>query len=227
MAARLLGHFLGGSGSPFAIYLSEGSSFVNDPGITRATRAVGPPQNRHDEADEIIPLLTVFAEDFVKPALRAAPTSMRIRNVEVKGEPLYFDDPAFTAILDGVRLGVEPRAHDEGWWAAFAHVTIDGTFSATGACVRNGYVVNYRARYRIEDNYAWFPNKFTPLPLPGRTGDVLVPHEWALSLIAAGRAKSFDFTVQWLEQKKLAFNEDLSVYRIVEPHEVILGVPFD
>ena len=50
-AANLLWHFLDGTGTTLQIVLPANDPFINDPGITRATRSFGEPSSK-DEADK-------------------------------------------------------------------------------------------------------------------------------------------------------------------------------
>jgi RHS repeat-associated protein len=205
-AATLLAHFLGGSGAKLLIALDANDPFVNDPGIVRATRALGQPASS-DEADMIVPLLDDFLGNYLKPIAQASGGSFSAGPVLLYGKDHYINDPSKT-------LGLEPRARNQGYWAAFGHVTIDGEFSANGyfSCRQGGYLVSYFARYSIDDRYQWFPGKQTPFPFGQNGGTVWIPHEWEISLITAGRAAEFDFTISWGERERLLVAPDFAQY---------------
>ena len=196
-AANLLLHFLNGSGSHLNIYLGSNDPFVNDPYITRATKRFAT-QSIDDEADVIRPLLYDFISNHVKRAATADGNRFQTGPVKLYGSEHYFNRP-------GKEFGLEPRAYDRGYWAAFGHVTIDGSFSANGyyRCSDNNYLVTYTVNYSIEDRYEWFENKWTPFPFGPGGNTVQIPHEWELSLVADGRAKMFDFTVSWNENERI------------------------
>jgi hypothetical protein len=206
-AATLLAHFLGGSGQPLQILLSATDAFVNDPGITRATREFATPVSS-DEADFIVPLLHDFLGNHVKPVAMSSSGDFSVGPVPLAGIDHYFNDPA-------KNVGLEPRAiNNLGYWAAFGHVTIDGNFSVKGylSCRLNGYLINYTAQYLIKDKYKWFPGKKTPFPFGPSGGTVWIPHEWEISLRDAGRAAEFDFTISWKEEARLFVTPDFTQY---------------
>ena len=95
-----------------------------------------------------------------------------------------------------------PFPFNRGYWGAFGHVSIDGTFSALITPIANasnllGYEVDYTAQYVIEDTYRWCPDgicKETPIPgYPGAN----IPHTWALSLDGTNSTRAYDFTITW------------------------------
>jgi hypothetical protein len=105
---------------------------VNDPGITRATREFAPPASR-DEADLIVPLLHDFLGNYVRP-MAVSGGNFSVGPISLEGSSHYINDPQ-------KKLGLEPRARDQGFWAAFGHVTIDGVFTANGgdSCRWSGF----------------------------------------------------------------------------------------
>lgn len=205
-ASMLLLHFLNGSGSKVNIYLGSNDPFVNDPFITRATKRYAP-QSTNDEADSIMPLLLDFLITDVKPIAKTNGDNFKVGPVKLSGFDHYFNMP-------GKAFGLEPRAKDRGYWAAFGHVTIDGSFSANGYfhCSSQRYLVTYTANYNIEDRYEWFQGKKTPFPFGIGGENVEVPHEWELSLVNTHRAKMFDFSVSWRESERLSISSDFNSY---------------
>jgi RHS repeat-associated protein len=203
-ASAMLEHFLYGNGRAKTIVMRADGAFANDPGITRATREFRGPASP-DEADRIEPLLPDFLNHYVAPVAQNSNSTFSLRRILLKGKDHYFNRP-------GKTLGLEPRARDRGFWAAFGHVTIDGSFAADGRRRTNGYIINYRAGYTIKDRYEWFRGKWTPFDFPQGKGTVWIPHEWALSLVAQGLAREYDFTISWGEEGKL-FTSDFNHYR--------------
>lgn len=228
--AMVFSQFLDGGGNDQSIELSASSGFANDPGIARATRFTHiAPSNPADEATTVVPLGARFMQKHVLPVARTSGTSVfRVGPTLLLGEDNYRNP------IDKIKLGIglEPRARSTSWWAAFGHVTINGTFSAKGmfSCALDGYVVQYDARYDISDYYQWFEYKSTPAPFPfsGRAGGLgpMVPHLWAISLRDANPARAHQYTnhITWTESGRL-FTTDFR--HLVFPFDVIVpDVPF-
>lgn len=112
-------------------------------------------------------------------------------------------------------LGIEPRPYDSGYWGAFGHVTIDGTFWASVKFGNTGYglgyLIDYRATYEIDDTYEWFANKATPIPILGSVG-AQIPHAWAISLADDGRAAYYDFKITWTETGSVFLTQDRKLF---------------
>jgi len=214
-ASAMLSWFLGASGSDLDITFRSSDDFPQEPGIVRATRGIRDPQTGiittdtfcvcgiegcADEPDCVTPLLWEFLQKYVRPVATAGKFSVPPR--QIKGRHLYSDEL--------------PRPYDTGWWAAFGHVEINGTFSAKGrqSCHPEGYVIRYWANYHIEDHYHWREGWQTPLPLPGTDG-VQIPHEWAISLERANppRAQEYKFTISWAESERILVGFSFSWYR--------------
>jgi hypothetical protein len=206
-AAVMLAHFLDGNGSDMNIIFSASDPFVNDPGITRATRTFGEPLIQKDEADFIVPLLHSFLTNHVRPIADTSGNSFTVDPVKLFGQDHYFNDPL-------KERGLEPRPRSEGFWAAFGHVVIDGTFSAEGkySCRLDGYLIKYSANYLIEDHYGWYQDTWTPFPFGHGGSTVWIPHEWELSLVQARRAAEYNFTISWLERDRFLVAPDFSQY---------------
>jgi len=215
-AAAMLNHFLHGGGSEFNITHAERplDSFFQDPGIARAIRGLRDPKTgiattagfcktrvAGDEPDCITPLLWAFLQERIRPVAGSGKFSVKLASL--KGADYYSDQ--------------EPRAYDTGFWAAFGHVSVDGNFSAEGrqSCHPEGYVIRYRADYRIEDDYCWFEGKKTPFSFPGTSATVWIPHEWAISLTRSTppRANEYKFTISWTESERILVESDFSWYR--------------
>jgi hypothetical protein len=67
----------------------------------------------------------------------------------------------------------------------------------------------------IDGEYKWFGGMRTPIPLPGTNlGDVMIPHEWELSLVNATppRAHFYRFTISWTERERLLVGLDFDWY---------------
>ncbi len=205
-AAAMLAHFLDGNGSKMSIMFSASDPFVNDPGITRATRNFGEQASR-DETDFIVPLLHSFLTKYVQPDADPSGNSFTVGPEELGGKDHYFNDPS-------KGRGLDPRARSRGFWAAFGHVVIDGTFSAEGkySCRLGRYLVNYSARYLIKDHYGWYPGVSTPFPFGHGGSTVWIPHEWELSLVQDGRAAEYDYTISWVEKDSLSATSDFSQF---------------
>jgi len=200
--SEMFKHFLDSNGANKHFKLSQIHPFVNDPGITRATR--GPASSAKafsDEPEVVVPLLFSFMVSHVRPAVLSESGSQSIGPVPLFGLDHYYPGSERDT-------GLEPRPHSESWWAAFGHVTIDGTFSAEVkfSCTLDGYLTNYKADYHISDMYTWFEDKNTPLPLPGIPKDAArVPHLWAISLTRSNprMAQDFEYTIDWSEKNVL------------------------
>ncbi|MCC6191229.1 MAG: hypothetical protein IT318_19580 [Anaerolineales bacterium] len=205
-AATMLSRFLFGGGNSLTIILPQGDPFVNDPGIARATGQFGEPASR-DEADFVVPLLHDFIGNHVRAVATSDERPFSAGPVTLLGADHYFNDPSKTR-------GLLPRARDLGYWAAFGHVTIDGTFTAKGhfSCNLNGYLINYSANYNIADRYQWYAGTLTPFPFGVEGTTVWIPHEWEISLIDAGRAHEFDFTISWTVRDRLFVTADFTKY---------------
>ena len=130
--------------------------------------------------------------------MKAAYDDIFYASIYLKGEDYYYPK------------GSQPRAHTQGWWAAYGHVSINGQFwgQVRFDCVKDGYYIDYSATYKIKDRYEWFEGKRTPMPFPGGFF-VEIPHEWELSLANAKppRAYMYDFTITWTESEHL-FTKD-------------------
>jgi RHS repeat-associated protein len=215
-AATMLDHYLDGNGSPKSIQFGANSSFVNDPGITRATRVFREPAIPGDEPDIIIPLLHSFLNNYVKPQVLCSTSSINVIGPNyLNGKDHYFK----TGLIQhpsygGEEIGHEPRPYDTGYFFAFGHVIIDGEFTAQSVSLSSHYIIEYVANYKIQDIYQWFPGKKGPLPFPGTdpNNPPEIPHEWAISLANASppRAHNFEYTISWTERKNLAVLPDLS-----------------
>jgi RHS repeat-associated protein len=209
--ARMFAHFLDGNGNPLAFRLYQSHPFVNDPGITRATRSLSASWSASlDAPNLVVPLLLRFMFGHVRPIATSGNASFEVSSVHLQGSDSYFT-------FSSRKTGREPRPSDDAWWAAFGHVIIDGDFSAQGkySCTYQGYLTNYRADYHILDHYRWYPedHKATPLPL----GEGLyIPHEWpkSLTLATPHRADEFDVTIDWLE-KDTVYTTNFVEYSIV------------
>lgn len=181
----------------------------------------------------MIPLLYTFIDRDVRHA--ATPGGwFSVGPTTVLGKYQYFNWPLNRSRGDGA-----VRAYDSGYWAAFGHVTVDGEFRATGEfdCAQDGYIVHYKARYHIEDFYEWMPNGEeieTPVaPLAKSPGNIpRVPHVWAESLVNAGRANEFRYTVTWMDEDILFIMQDFSRYRKAwvenswDYYQVPSGIPY-
>ena len=200
-ASAMLSWFLGASGSDLNITFRSSDAFPQDPGILRTTKQFREPLIPSDEPDFITPLLWAFLLDHVQPV--AGQSNFSVKPVDLQGADYYSDQ--------------QPRPYDRGFWAAFGHVSVDGTLSAKGrrSCYPEGYVVRYRADYHIEDNYLWFEGKKTPFDFPGTDARVWIPHEWELSLVRAAppRAQFYHFTISWTEKDRILVGSDFTWYR--------------
>jgi hypothetical protein len=189
----------------FSIY----DEFPRDPGITRATKEERPPDPRFgtDEPTYIKPLLHEFVYNHIKSASTSG-TQFTVGPVFLEGANYY--EPR----------DKRPRPYSRGFWAAFGHVAINGTFSADVQlnCTYEGYFAEYMARYRIRDKYEWIPGTLTPFPFPFAPGTVLIPHEWELSLANANppRAHMYPFSISWTEKEHIFVTGDFSHFREVE-----------
>ncbi len=209
-ASAMLSHFLDGGGSTKTV--SPDVAFVNDPGIVRATRgfggSVGPDTNaKNDEPNSLLPLLVVYIQT--------------IQNQIIGQGPFVFSNgiqiPASSARYSPSNSS--PRARALGYWAAYGHVPIGGRFTSKVGfdCNTNGYLVDYKARFEIEDRYEWRPGWHTPFYVPQQ---IWVPHDWALSLTRAGRANEYDYAINWEEKGTVWISQDFSTYRFIrEPFE--------
>ncbi len=209
--AVMMGHYLSARGSDLVINLEGDAGFPNDPGITRATREFRRPRFPNDEPGLIIPLLHDLLENHLKPIAEMAGCNIfGVDGVTIRGDKgHYFSEPTD-----------QPRAYNPGYWAAFGHVIINGTFSAVSEVGNasidgTGYIIEYDAHYFINDSYKWFPEegKITPVPFPG--GIAWLPHEWADSL-QPDLAKEYNFTVQWKESDTIWVSSSFEEFRSLE-----------
>jgi RHS repeat-associated protein len=211
-AGVMLLHYLDGKGASLDIRLHPNDPLISDPGITRATKYSREPVVRKDEPDYIVPLLWVFLQEYVQPAANGS-AFFTVNSPLLVGVDYYSDpDP-----------DMQPRPYNAGLWGAFGHFSINGSFSATGrfSCSLGGYIVNYTANYTIDDRYEWFRGKMTPLPLPGATGKVEVPHDWAVSLRETNRAHEYDYSINWTEKERLLVSSDFTRYRTISIWEAL------
>lgn len=204
--AEMLEHFLDGNGAYKSIEFSTYDEFVHDPGITRATKEERPPLAPSDEPLTITPLPHEFVYNYVQSAV--GDSQSFVGPVAIQGRNLY--EPS----------GTQPRPYSTGFWAAFGHVTINGTFLADVRlnCTYEGYFAEYTANYRIRDRYEWFPGKKTPFDFPFAPDRVWIPHEWELSLVNANppQAHMYPFQITWSEIGHIFVKEDFSYFREVE-----------
>lgn len=203
----MLEHFLDGNGSARNIQFSIYNEFPHDPGITRATKEKHSAAFPSDEPLSIQPLLHEFVYSHIQAA--AGKTSdFNVGPIFLRGEDYY------------VPKGKQPRPYSTGFWAAFGHVVINGSLSASvhESCTYQGYFAEYSADYRIRDYYEWFPGKLTPFTFPFAPGTVWIPHEWELSLVNASppRAHMYDFSISWTEQEYIFVRDDFSHFRELE-----------
>jgi RHS repeat-associated protein len=205
--ALMLEHFLDGNGAHKDIQFSMDDAFVQDPGVTRATKELRP-RLYEDEPTFIQPLLYTFVYNHTMPSVNGFGVS-HVRPVVLKGEDYY------------VPRGMEPRLYSRGFWAAFGHVVIDGTFSGAiqASCSYGGaFFAKYTADYQIDDNYEWFPEMKTPFNFPFASGTVWIPHQWELSLENAtpARAAKYSLTISWTESNYIFIPRDFSYFRELE-----------
>jgi RHS repeat-associated protein len=208
--AKMLEHFLDGNRAPMSIEFSMYDEFPHDPGITRATKEERPPRFPSDEPSYIRPLLHEFVYNHIKHAANSG-IHFTVGPVPLNGEDYY--------VPSGTR-GTRPRPYSRGFWAAFGHVAINGTFSADVRqnCTYDGYFAEYTANYRIDDRYEWTRGTETPFPFPLVPGIVRIPHEWELSLANASppRAHMYSFSISWTETGHIFVRGDFSHFREVE-----------
>ena len=211
-AAEMLEHFLDGNGSSKHVPFSMYNQFPHDPGITRATKEERSPRPdlASDEPAYIRPLLHEFVYNHIQSAADGGSWFKVV--AELHGKDYY--EPRGTDTY--------PRPYNTGFWAAFGHVVIDGRISAVvqHSCTYDGYFAEYTANYRIEDQYAWYPEKgmWTPFYFPFAPGVIEIPHHWEESLTVTNppRADEYDFTISWTERERIFITGDFSYFREVE-----------
>jgi hypothetical protein len=84
-----------------------------------------------------------------------------------------------------------------------------------------GYVVTVFASYHVDDMYEWFPGQSTPIGMAIASPDILVPHEWEISLARSGRAAEYSLTVDWAYRRQLVVDDLFTAFMIVEDGQVI------
>jgi hypothetical protein len=158
-----------------------------------------------DEAKEIRPLLYVFLQDYMEPRLSLA---------ACLPYNIYQDHTVYSE--ETWHGPFEPRPHNRGWWGAFGHVRIDAAYSNINTRVEgDGYRVSVIANYFIDDNYKWTSGKETPFGPPLASSTIMIPHDWELSLVNAGKAYMFDFEVRWTEQMDIYLPNNFDYFNIL------------
>lgn len=213
-AGQMLEYFLNGE-TNINIRLPSTTTFKDDPGILRATTNKTPPRfGGNEEPAELTPLIHVFLEEYVQPQL-GCDSYQTLATAQILGKNTFYPEEP------------QPRPYRRGWWGAFGHVVVDASYSNISVIPnadKSGYVIKTLVNYNIDDKYEWFPEKgmTTPLPLgypylgsfPPIHG-VLIPHGWEQSLVDAGRAYEFDFTVTWSENLQIVVPNDFSRFLIM------------
>ena len=210
----MLEHFLMNGGYR-TVTLPYNTSFASDLGIRRAIYEKIPsdPDKVPDEPKEITPLLYEFLNDI--QAYSGCDKSSLISPIIEYGWETYSGE-------------FDPRPHGMGWWGAFGHVVIDAEYTNIKMFPtygNNGYVVKTQVKYSVEDHYEWFGGLMkTPLPLGTPDWDagyfppvvfVYIPHEWEDSLVNAGKATEYDFSITWSEYMQIVVLKDFSNFMIV------------
>ncbi len=124
-----------------------------------------------------------------------------------------------------------PRAWGMGWWGAFGHIVIDGTY--TNILIKkffNGYIINMNVNYNVDDTYEWFGEEGIDTPLPLGTPNwnfgyslpvnmVKIPHEWEDSLDAAGKAREFFYSITWSKNMEIMTTNDFTYFYAVNEND--------
>lgn len=211
-AGKMLKNFVQGFSGVYNVPLRRNSTYGNDYGILRATKIELPAYrdkngNMIDEPDNIRPLLYVFLQDHIQPALQSCTTYLLADEFTVTSRETWSGQHS-------------PRPYDIGWWGAFGHVEINATYSNTFAInFPNFYYIRTHVKYNVSDRYAWFRGKSTPFGSPLASGRIEIPHEWEISLVnhdnSYGRkANMYNFTIEWSEPLEISLKDDFSEFSI-------------
>lgn len=126
--------------------------------------------------------------------------------------------------LDFYTRNDRPRPQSSGLYGATGHVAVDGDFKADvqllyGSC---RYLVKFTADYSINDRYEWFLGTVTDFSDPFGTGDIEVPHKWAIALRDATppRAHEYYWSVTWRDRGRLLVEPDWSGWRRLKWWEI-------
>ena len=182
LASKMMAHYIDGGGSKLELDSYWARKIMDDPNILR----------------ERMRLLNAFIENDVR------------RSVQKPNFPI-------TSEYEGLRdlfysWNQRPRPKSDGLYAATGHIAINGEFSAKGehVCHVAGYVVSYSARYSVDksERYEWFWDNASDTGTVTNfgnifgTGDIEVPHKWAVALRDANppRAHEYDWTAM-LQQR--------------------------
>jgi hypothetical protein len=167
LASIMMTHYLRGGGNEFKLSPSWSRKLMNDPNILVERER----------------LFDVFIENDVRSAIE---------------QPKFSVDPIRHRGLDFYSWDQRPRPESPGLYAATGHIAINGEFCAKGKYVCNvdGYVVNYSARYFVDEleRYEWFEDKETIFGNIFGTGEIVVPHGWAIALRDASPARAHEYS---------------------------------
>jgi hypothetical protein len=195
LAGRMLRHFLDGNGSDLDISWAWGGKLGNDPGISKAT-------------DE---LFVAFILNDVKPALLES-TLVAVGPVLYRG-------------LDFYDWEHRPQPQSAGLIGGTGHFAINGKFRANAQfhCETRKYLVEFTAEYSVDESerYEWFWDKSTNTGTVTQfgdifgTGDIEVPHKWAVALRDATppRAHEYNWTATWQDEGRWLIESDWSTWR--------------
>jgi hypothetical protein len=208
-AGSMLEHFLN-KDQHVEVRLPYNTTFQSDYGIRRTILEKLPPVAQDDEPVEITPLLYFFLEE-VK-SMNKCDKYIVLPTKKVSNKHTYTPRKSM------------PRPINTGWWGAFGHIDISAEYRNAEVMKMpiGGYVIRTHVNYHVDDQYEWFPGeKGTPLPIGNPVwGDppanfVSIPHEWEGSLVEAGRAREYDYTIDWYDNLQILVLDDFSQFFLV------------
>ncbi|HYF61465.1 MAG TPA: RHS repeat-associated core domain-containing protein [Herpetosiphonaceae bacterium] len=210
-AADMMAYFLYGGGVHQDIYPDD--DFSQDQGVLRGTRGINPADfvEHSAEANLVFPLV----HDLIRNHMKASWTDKSSPPVPVTIEALngvHYKDTNRGAFGKGELPG-SYRAHDRGFYSADGRFVMTGEFkyNAMFCADDGGYYMSYGARYSINEPYDWHDGTVTDFGL------MKIPHSWHNSLVKAGLANEYDYTVHWSDHQTLFITTDRSQFREASP----------